>query len=139
MKGSIVAFDETTHSGKISGHDGQRYNFTRQDWTNAKKPKVGMEVDFESNGNVAKDIIPIKGSGSAGEKSKVTAILLCVFLGVFGAHRFYTGKTGSGVAMLLITLLTFGLGVIVTGIWNTVDFITLITGSFKDVQGNDLV
>ena len=37
-------------------------------------------------------------------KSWVVALLLCLFLGGFGAHRFYVGKTASGITMLLITL-----------------------------------
>ena len=63
-------------------------------------------------------------------KSKITAILLCFFLGGLGIHRFYLGYTLIGV----IQLLTFG-GVL---IWAIVDFIRLITGSLKDSEGNDL-
>ncbi len=37
----------------------------------------------------------------AGKKSKTTAILLALFLGGFGAHKFYLGKTGMGVLYLL--------------------------------------
>ncbi|MBS1255419.1 MAG: hypothetical protein MAG581_01220 [Deltaproteobacteria bacterium] len=64
-------------------------------------------------------------------KSKLTAILLCFFLGGFGIHRFYLGYTLIGV----IQLLTLG-GFI---IWAIVDLIRLIIGSLKDSDGNDLV
>ncbi|GIT08855.1 MAG: hypothetical protein CM1200mP30_24850 [Pseudomonadota bacterium] len=63
-------------------------------------------------------------------KSKLTAILLCFFLGSLGIHRFYLGYTLIGV----IQLLTFG-GFI---IWAIVDLIMLIIGSLKDSEGNDL-
>ena len=63
-------------------------------------------------------------------KSNLTAILLCLFLGSLGIHRFYLGYTLNGV----IQLLTFG-GFI---IWAIVDLIMLITGSLKDSEGNDL-
>ena len=63
-------------------------------------------------------------------KSKLTAILLCFFLGGLGIHRFYLGYTLIGV----IQLLTFG-GFL---IWAIIDFIRLITGSLKDSEGNDL-
>ena len=63
-------------------------------------------------------------------KSKITAILLCFFLGGLGIHRFYLGYTLIGV----IQLLTFG-GFL---IWAIIDFIRLITGSLKDSEGNEL-
>ena len=63
-------------------------------------------------------------------KSKLTAILLCFFLGNLGIHRFYLGYTLIGI----IQLLTFG-GFL---IWEIIDFIRLITGSLKDSEGNDL-
>lgn len=52
-----------------------------------------------------------------------TAFLLCWFFGVFGAHRFYMGKTGSAIVQLL-TLGGFG-------IWALIDLIRIITGSLS--------
>lgn len=63
-------------------------------------------------------------------KNWLTALLLCIFLGEFGAHRFYVGKIGTGVLMLL----TLG-GL---GIWLLIDLIMIITGSFKDKSGTKL-
>jgi len=37
-------------------------------------------------------------------KSQVIAFILCLFLGEFGAHRFYVGKIGTGILMLLFTV-----------------------------------
>lgn len=64
-------------------------------------------------------------------KSKVTAILLCWFLGIFGVHRFYLGHVGIGIAQLL----TCG----GCGVWAIIDFILLITDSITDSQGRQLV
>ncbi len=61
------------------------------------------------------------------DKNKWTVGLLCFFVGIFGAHHFYVGKTGLGVAHLL----TLG-GL---GFWTLYDFITIITGEFTDAQG----
>ena len=66
---------------------------------------------------------------NASPKSKTTAILLCLLgvIGLCGIHRFYVGKTGSG----LVNLFTFGM----CWIWALVDFILLITGNFTDNKG----
>ncbi len=66
-------------------------------------------------------------AASATDKRILPAALLCFFLGVFGAHRFYVGKIGSAIAMLL----TFG-GL---GVWMLIDFVLIVTGSFKDDNG----
>ncbi len=60
-------------------------------------------------------------------KSKTVALLLCIFLGALGGHRFYVGKWGTGI----IWLCTFGLG----GIGWLVDLILIIIGSFTDKFG----
>tara|TARA_B100000686_G_C16789932_1_gene977950 strand:+ start:2043 stop:2234 length:192 start_codon:yes stop_codon:yes gene_type:complete len=60
----------------------------------------------------------------------VPAALLCFFLGGFGAHRFYVGKVGTALLMII----TFG-GL---GIWLLIDFIMILTGGFKDKEGRDL-
>ena len=60
-------------------------------------------------------------------EKKMTMVLLCHFLGWFGIHRFYTGKTLSGVLMLL----TLGCG----GVWVLIDMGLIITGRFTDKEG----
>jgi len=54
-------------------------------------------------------------------KSIGVYLLLCWFLGIFGAHRFYAGKIGSGIAMFLLTCTI--VGVFITAIWSLIDFI----------------
>jgi TM2 domain-containing membrane protein YozV len=66
-------------------------------------------------------------SESISEKSRLAAALLCFFLGVFGAHRFYLKKTGTAILMIL----TLG-GL---GIWTLVDLIFIVVGSFRDKEG----
>ncbi len=64
------------------------------------------------------------------DKKILPAFLLCFFLGMFGAHRFYVGKIGTGIAQIL----TLG-GL---GIWALYDFIMIIIGKFTDAEGNVL-
>jgi hypothetical protein len=68
--------------------------------------------------------------GELSERDWFTALLLCVFLGVLGAHRFYVRKIKTGMLMLL----TLG-GL---GIWALIDVITICTGKFKDTSGRVL-
>ncbi|WP_433376633.1 TM2 domain-containing protein [Actinoplanes sp. CA-142083] len=69
-------------------------------------------------------------TAATGTKSWLAALLLCFFVGVLGIHRFYVGKIGTGILMLI----TFG----GFGIWTLIDFIMIAVGSFKDKQGQAL-
>ena len=60
-------------------------------------------------------------------KDWLVCLLLCFFLGYLGIHRFYVGKTGTGVAQLL----TGGL----CGLWTLVDFVMILLGKFTDEDG----
>lgn len=67
-----------------------------------------------NNTNVNRNI----NSGYGREKNKWVALLLCIFLGFLGAHKFYEGKILLGI----VYLCTFGL----FGIGLFVDFFSLL-------------
>lgn len=73
---------------------------------------------------------PLCEPATTEKKEWLVLLLLCFFLGGLGVHRFYVGKTGTGVAMLL----TFG----GCGIWTLIDFILILLGSFTDAKGNPI-
>ena len=68
------------------------------------------------------------------DKSKMVAGLLQIFLGSFGAGRFYTGHTGLAIAQIAVTWLTCGIG----AIWPLIDGIMMLTGKVPDAQGRPL-
>ncbi len=61
---------------------------------------------------------------------RLTALLLCIFLGGLGVHRFYVGKIGTGI-LYLLTVGLFGIGALV-------DLIKIAVGTFEDKNGNVL-
>ena len=63
----------------------------------------------------------------AGYRNKTVALILCIFLGFLGAHKFYVGKTGMG----LIYLFTGG----IFGIGWIIDIFLIMGGSFEDSNG----
>lgn len=67
---------------------------------------------------------------STSDKSKKTALLICVFLGWIGIHYFYVGRIGMGI----LYFFTFGLG----SIGWIVDIIRIAMGSFRDNVGAPL-
>lgn len=64
-------------------------------------------------------------------KSKLTALLLSIFLGGLGVDRFYLGYTGMGVLKLLTA---GGLGII-----SLIDIIQIATGKLKPADGSEYV
>ncbi len=87
---------------------------------------VGSSVPMYPNG---KPMVDASGQ-PASPKSRLAAALLAWFLGVIGVHRFYVGKVGTGILMIL----TLG-GL---GVWILIDFVMILVGSFKDKQGRVL-
>ena len=71
-------------------------------------------------------IVPAMATNPS-DKSRAVALALCIPLGVFGAHRFYVGKIGTG----LLQLCTLG-GL---GLWYLYDLITIASGEFRDGDG----
>ncbi len=67
------------------------------------------------------------------DKSKVIAGLLQILVPL-GIGRFYTGHTSMGVAQLLVTLFTCGVG----ALWPFIDGIMMLVGSVNDDQGRPL-
>ncbi len=80
--------------------------------------------------------------GEISPKSRRTTTLLALFLGVFGAHRFYTGQTRTAIVMLSLSIVGAATAWFVVGIpfilcvsaWALLDFISAIAGVARDNQ-----
>jgi Predicted membrane protein len=70
------------------------------------------------------------GGPGVSDKKRMPTFILAVFLGVFGVHRFYVGKTTSAI----VQLLTLG-GL---GIWALADMIIIAFGGFTDGDGREI-
>jgi TM2 domain-containing membrane protein YozV len=76
-------------------------------------------------------------------KSRLATTLLAWFLGYFGAHRFYIGKTGTAIVMLVLGIVGIPLCFVFVGIpivigvavWALIDFIFAVAGKMTDSQG----
>ena len=69
-------------------------------------------------------------------KNWVATLLFCWFLGLYGAHRFYTGKSNSAWVMLILSIT--GLGTLISMIWALIDGFAIALGKFTHEDGGEL-
>ena len=105
MKGQILDYSIQENKGVISGSDGNRYAFLGTEWKGDVHPSRGKSVDFDIEGGEAVAVYLALGHAGlqtiSGPKSKAAAVLLALFLGGIGAHKFYMGSWGWGIVYLL--------------------------------------
>jgi TM2 domain-containing membrane protein YozV len=140
MRGQVLGVDTRKGEGIVAGDDGRRYAFKPDDWAHKGEPAVGMYVDFETHENRALSLFPVPGTLPAAtprrspaeenDRNKIVAALLAFFFGPLGLHRFYLGRTGSGIAMLVLSLTVAGL--MVTVPWALIDTIRYLLMSDRE-------
>ena len=110
-----------------SGNPSERF-WDGKAWLNQTRP---MTIESASRARSASMHTKRDQMGRpVSERSRLVTLLLCMFLGLLGIHRFYSGKTGTGLAQL------FTLGGL--GLWTLVDFFLIIAGAFRDASGKPI-
>ena len=96
-------------------------NYCGNTWVTAQDQNRFLNFD---NVNLSFDSSPRDPYMS--DKSKVIALILCLFFGAWGLHYFYVGRIGMGI-LYIFTIGFWGIGIIV-------DIIRILVGSFRDSQ-----
>ena len=102
-------------------------SLTLQSWANSGFIK-GTTAVTDANTGIQYQASQIPGVFS--DKDYTTALIISLFVGVFGIDRFYLGQVGLGVAKLL----TLG----GCGIWALIDFILIAMRKVNDANGRPL-
>ncbi len=157
MKGQVLDYSIQENKGIITVEDGSRYTFEGKEWKEASPPAKGVTVDFEIGDNnsalgVYKALkaqsaisLPKVNGLNTGGKKKVVAGLLAIFLGGFGAHKFYLGMVvpaviylfGSFICSILAGITDeaiFLLPAFIIGLFSLIDAILYLTKSDDDFQ-----
>lgn len=132
--------DQRTGAGTVAGEDGRRYTFTPADWAHRGEPAIGMFVDFETDQSRALSIFPVPGTTPAAapapasspisDRNKYVAAILAFLLGPLGIHRFYLGRTGTGITMLVLSFTIVGL--ILSAPWALIDMVRYLVMSDQE-------
>lgn len=75
-------------------------------------------------------------TGHPRQKNALIALLLALFLGMFGVHNFYLKKIGIGITQLVLTITI--VGSFLSAFWIMIECILILTGDLKDADGNKL-
>ena len=107
--------------------------------TSAAAPEKAQEIKFDRKAfkkEVKRQLAAAPKSTDAEGKSQLTALLLNIFLGALGIHRFYLGYVGRGILYIALFLTSFlilpGIALFVLEI---IDLIRIITGQLKPKNG----
>ena len=98
-------------------------------------PVCGAETHPEAVVCVSCGAPLAKEEAKVGNKSKLAAGLLGLFLGSWGVHNFYLGFTGKAIIQIIVTVFTCGIG----SLWGFIEGIMILCDKINvDANGNKL-
>lgn len=103
--GAPVEDGKCTYCGKIFNKN----NILGFNQTQNYQQNVGQTNITPPQNIVVNNTIQTKQVHLGKRKDKYVSLLLCIFLGYFGAHKFYEGKNGMGI-VYFFTMGLFGIG-----------------------------
>lgn len=139
MRGQVLGVDPDSRRGQIAGDDGVRYAFRPEDWSDLGEPSIGVRVDFEAEDRQALNVFCLPAEPASAERvvvvpvtdrNKYIAALLAFVIGTLGIHRFYLGRKGSAVVMLILSI-TF-VGLLISVPWALVDMVRYLMMSDEE-------
>jgi TM2 domain-containing membrane protein YozV len=143
MRGRVLGVDPRTGEGIVAGQDGQRYRFAPEDWAHRGEPAIGIEVDFEAANDRALSVFPMPTAPGprravppatvappTNDRNKYVAAVMAFVIGTLGIHRFYLGRTGSGIIMLVLSITVIGL--VISAPWALIDMIRYLMMSDEE-------
>jgi TM2 domain-containing membrane protein YozV len=143
MRGQVLGVDPRTGEGIVAGQDGQRYRFAPEDWAHRGEPAIGIEVDFEAARDRALSVFPMPTAPGprravppatvappTNDRNKYVAAVMAFVIGTLGIHRFYLGRTGSGIIMLVLSITVIGL--VISAPWALIDMIRYLMMSDEE-------
>jgi TM2 domain-containing membrane protein YozV len=146
MRGQVLGVDPRTGEGIVAGQDGQRYRFAPEDWAHRGEPAIGIEVDFEAANDRALSVFPMPTAPGprravppatvappTNDRNKYVAAVMAFVIGTLGIHRFYLGRTGSGIIMLVLSITVIGL--VISAPWALIDMIRYLMMSDEEFAG----
>jgi len=92
------------------------------------KPML-VQLQPEQNPSQTSGYTQVKQRIGLKSKSRVFFVILGLVFGCVGLHNYYAGYTGRGTAQLIITLLSFGFGLIITIPWALVEIFVVTADS----------
>ena len=125
MTGQILDFSVQTNAGVITGDDGNRYSFTGAGWQTPDRPRLGMRVDFDPDGNTATGIyaaaradysaLPV-AAGAGGATAAVVAPVMAPSAGSSGSSMGTAGMIIGLPALVLFWIPLLGWILMVVGL-----------------------